>query len=206
MRGTSIVVPVIFGVICASGAAKELSIPATYTVSLQCSGPVRLSAAGVPEIYSWAIDLARSSQGNSEGPDWVFPISEVNQEYREALAGDYIRVDLTPLATITTLRGRVRVSAIVVRLDPSPNNWRPKYPDHFVDSLFTINEAGVVVGHALYSGQILSGLYGAIGKAISDPDACKREEKSFLRGLSAPPLPPPTVFSPAFGSLPGSGP
>jgi hypothetical protein len=87
----------------------------------------------------------------------------------------------------TTLHGRAHVGAIVVRLDPSPSNRRAKYPDHFIDSLFTIDEAGGVVGHAPYSGQILSGLFGTLGKAIIGPAACKREEKGFLRGLSAPP-------------------
>jgi hypothetical protein len=196
VRGGGILISIIVGIASAPGAAADLSGPATYTVTLQCGDPVPLNSSAVPSIYSWAIDLVRSSEGNSEAPGWVFPVSEVNQEYRDALDGDFLRVDLTPSAAITTLRGAVNVSTILVRLNPHSNNWRSKYPDHFMDSLFSVNPTGVVVGHALYSGAILYGLFGVVGQAISAPGACKREEKSFLLGLHfAHSLPPPTLFS-----------
>lgn len=183
------VVALIFAFIGAATAGEPQSSTAAYAVALHCGQPVPLDTAIVPEIDSWALALVRSSQGNSEGPKWVFPMSEVEQEYRDALTGDYLRVDLASVATITTLGGPARVSAIVVRLNPHSNDWRSRYPDHFVDSLFTINENGVVVGHALYSGQTLFGLFGAIGRALAVPYPCKREEDLFVRELSAPDFP-----------------
>ena len=47
------------------------------------------------------------------------------------------------------------------------------FPDRFVDSLFTIDDKGEVVGHALYSGQRVVALWRAVIDVTGSPDACR---------------------------------
>jgi hypothetical protein len=169
-------------------AANAQSPTAAYTVTLHCGRPIPLNTAAIPAIYSWALRLVSSSQGNSGAPDWAFPMWEVNQEYRDALSGDYLRVDFASLATIKTMGGVVHASAIVKGLDPLGPDWRSKYPDNFDDSLFTIDENGTVVGHALYSGLDVFALARAIKKGVSSTDASTRAEELFLEDSQLPPF------------------
>jgi hypothetical protein len=188
MSGPGFVAGAVLGVMGCGIAAHAQSPPDPYTVTLHCNRPLSLNVAAIPAIYSWAVRLVSSSQDNSGAPDWAFPMWEVNQEYRDALSGDYLRVDLGSLATIKTMAGVVHASAIVLGLDSSGPNWRSKYPDHFSDSLFTIDENGIVVGHALYSGLDVVALARAIRKGFSDTDACKRAAGLFLDDSQLPPF------------------
>ncbi|HEX4050687.1 MAG TPA: hypothetical protein VHY19_07420 [Steroidobacteraceae bacterium] len=113
-------------------------------------------------------------------------MSEVEQEYRDALAGDYLRVDYGSLATIKTTSGIVYASAIVKSLDPLGPDWRSKYPDHFTDSVFTIDENGNVVGYGLYSGFDVVALNRAIGQSIAGHESCARAKGLFLKDSQLP--------------------
>jgi hypothetical protein len=163
-------------------------LPAAYTVTLHCDHAVPLRPAGVPAIYSWARRLVASSQGNSDAPDWALPVWETEQEYRDALSGDYLRIDFASLDTISTIGGVVYVTAIVKGLDPLGPDWRSRYPDHFDDSLFTINEKGTVVAHAKYSGLDIFALNRTIERALPNPDACKHAEGLFVQDSQLPHL------------------
>ena len=186
MSRPSVIASAVLGVTGAVIAANAQSSPAAYKVTLHCDRQIPLNTAAIPAIYSWALRLVSSSQGNSGAPDWAFPMWEVRQEYRDALSGDYLRVDLGSSAAIKTMDGVVHVTAIVLSLDTFGPDWRSKYPDHFVDSLFTIDANGTVVGHALYSGLDVFALARAIRKGISDTDACKRAGELFLEDSQLP--------------------
>jgi hypothetical protein len=160
--------------------------PAAYTVTLQCNRAVLLKASALPAIHSWAVNLVSSSQFNSQTPDWNVPKWEVEQEYQDVLAGDHLQVDFAPIVTIKTMGGIVHVRAIVEGLDPERSDWRSKFPDHFDDSLFTLDEKGAVVGHALYSGFEVIALFRAISKALTDADACTRAKGLFVRDAHLP--------------------
>jgi hypothetical protein len=180
-------VPAVVGVIGAATAANAQSPADAYEVTLHCAGPITLKTAAIAAVYSWAARLVSSSQNNSDAPEWLFPKWEVQQEYRDALSGDYLRVDFASSTTIDTMGGVIHVSAIVLGLDSSGPDWRSKYPDHFTDALFTIDESGTVVGHALYSGADAFALGRAIKKGLPTPDACQRAKVFSLKDAQLPP-------------------
>jgi hypothetical protein len=188
MTGPGVVVSAVLGATGIAIAADAQSLPAAYTVTLHCDRPIPLNAAAIPTIYSWAFRLVSSSQGNSDVPDWAFPMWEVQQEFRDALSGDYLRVDFASVVTIKTARGVIHATAMVESLDSLDPDWRSKYPDHFQDSLFTIDENGAVVGHVLYSGSDVAALDRAIQKALVAPDVCKRAKGLFLQDSQLPPF------------------
>jgi hypothetical protein len=113
---------------------------------------------------------------------------EIEQEYRAALAGDYLRIDFGSLATIKTNGGIVYATAIVKTLDPIAPDWRSRYPDHFIEGLFTIDENGTVVGHAAYSGFDVVALNRVVERALAPSDACKHAEGLFVRDSRLPPF------------------
>jgi hypothetical protein len=188
MRGIRVVAGAVLGVTCAVATANAQSLPGAYTVTLHCDRPIALNPEAIPTIHSWATRLVSTSQANSAAPHWAFPMWELEQEYRDALSGDYLRVDFASLATISTIGGVVHASAVLKSLDPLGPDWRAKYPDHFADSLFTIDENGTVVGHALYSGLDVVALDRAIRKALVDPGACKRAKGLFVQDSQLPPF------------------
>jgi hypothetical protein len=169
--------------LCVAGADVSAK---GYTVTLHCDRPEPLDPAGIRAIYSWALRLVSSSQSNSAAPTWDFPRSEVEQEYRAALSGDYLRIDLPSLAVVKTMGGVVHVRAVVKNLDPLSPDWRLKYTDHFDDSLFTIDESGAVVGYSLYSGLDIAALNRTIERALTDRRACMRAEGIFMRDSQLP--------------------
>lgn len=125
MRSTSVVATILLSVTAVCIATHAQTAAAAYTVTLHCGLPIPLNPAKVPAIYSWALRLVSSSQRNSANPDWEFPLSEVEQEYRKALAGDYLRIDYESLATIKTTSGIVYASTIVKSLDPLARTGEP---------------------------------------------------------------------------------
>jgi hypothetical protein len=74
----------------------------------------------------------------------------------------------------------------VKSLDSLGPDWRSKYPDHFDDSLFTLDENGAVVGYALYSGLDVFALARAIRKGFSETDACKHADGLFVEDSQLP--------------------
>jgi hypothetical protein len=187
MRIARIVAVMIVAATGASMATGAQPGPASYTVTLHCDAmTIPLVQTAVPAIYSWALRFVTSSEKSSKGADWEFPMQEVEQEYRDTLAGDYLRVDFDPLAAIKNKDGIVYATALVQKLDPLTPDWRSKYPDHFEDGLFTVDQDGAVVGYALYSGFEGTALLRTIGKAIADPGACRRATGLFVKDAQLP--------------------
>ena len=134
--------------------AGQLPLPpnSAPAVELHCGTQSQLSGESSAALKMRALQLLTSSQFNSDGPDWHFPLSEVQQEYSAAQASDYLRITLPTVEQIKTQGGTVSARRILVRLSPHVADARSRYPDHFVDSLFSIDAAGRQTGHALYSG------------------------------------------------------
>jgi hypothetical protein len=187
MRTARIVAALIAAAIGAAAAASAQPGPAEYTVTLHCDArTIPLAQSDVPAIYSWALRFVTSSEESSKGPDWEFPMAEVEQEYSDTLAGDYLRIDFDPLAAIKNRDGIVYARALVQKLDPLSPDWRSKYADHFEDELFTIDQDGAVVGYALYNGYNGAALLRTIGRAIADRGACQRAKGLFLKDAQLP--------------------
>jgi hypothetical protein len=123
-----------------------------YIVELHCGKPIALTDAFAAALYSKAVQFVMSAEQNSNDARWNFPPSEVRQEYREALASDYVRVLMTKPVRIATRGGDVHALQIVIRISPHSPDGRFQYADHFTDALFTVDENGKAVGYALYAG------------------------------------------------------
>jgi hypothetical protein len=87
--------------------------------------------------------------------------------------GDYLRIDFASSIAITTLGGVVHVRSMVHKLRPADPDLCSKY-HHREATLFTIDNDGVVVEHALYSGSDDFAFGRVVGRARSDSGACKR--------------------------------
>jgi hypothetical protein len=132
---------------------------------------VTLSDQASAVLGEKALELLQSSEANSQSPDWRFPISEVQQEFRAAFASEHLRVLFGEIQTVDSAGGTLRVREIIVRLGPEERHT-PR-PDRFVDSLFTVDDKGKVVGHALYSGERLIELWRAIRDETGRLNACR---------------------------------
>ena len=142
-----------------------------FTVELTCGENVPLSGHASMLLGEKALELLRSSEANSESPDWRFPVSEVQQEFRGALDSEHLRVTFVEMQTVGSAGGTLRVREIIVRLGPEARHT--PLPDRFVDSLFTIDDKGKLVGHALYSGGRMIDLWRAIRDATGGLDECQ---------------------------------
>lgn len=143
----------------------------TFTVELTCGKNVPLSDQVSAVLGEKALELLQSSEANSDSPDWRFPISEVQQEFRGALASEHLRVMFVEIQTVGSAGGTLRVREIIVRLGPEGRHT--PLPDHFVDSLFTVDEKRKLVGHALYSGGRMIELWRAVRDATGGLDKCR---------------------------------
>jgi hypothetical protein len=129
--------------------ATEYSVELHYGTLLPLSHEVALS------LYSKTVSLLQSSQGSSRWLSWTVPCEEVQQEYLDALKSKYLLVTFPAATTIQTNSGPITASQIIVRLGPHDQNWRSRYPDHFMDSLLAIDQYGDLVGYGSYSGEAL---------------------------------------------------
>ena len=76
-----------------------------------------------------------------------------------------------PAETITSRSGALGVREIIVRLSSEARDH--PFPDHFVDSVFAIDDQEEVVGYALYSGTKVIQLWRAVTEAIGDTNICR---------------------------------
>jgi hypothetical protein len=150
-----------------------------YVVELYCGKPISMTDASAAQLYGKAVQLVMSAEQNSNDAQWNFPQSEVDQEYVEALASDYVRVSMANPLRIETRGGDVRALQIVVRISPHPPEWRSRYADHFTDALFTIDENGKTIGYALYTGVAAYRLFAAVADIPNH--SCRIPPSSELR-------------------------
>jgi hypothetical protein len=66
--------------------------------------------------------------------------------------------------------GSLRVHEIFIRLGPEPQHTA--FPDRFVDSIFTIDDKGALLGYALFSGSQVVELYRAVLQATGSENPC----------------------------------
>ena len=78
--------------ILACGAEPATPDVDGISVELSCGTRLALSAEASTALAEGARWLLQSSQSNSGEPDWSFPSTEVEEEYRAALVADHLRV------------------------------------------------------------------------------------------------------------------
>jgi hypothetical protein len=158
---------------CFGGGAEQVvpAVPTTFRVHLTCRGDVPLSPGSSLTLSQKALQLVQSSHSNSLLPEWRFPVAEVQEEFRAALTSEHLRVVFGGIRTIPSAGGMLQVREIIVRL--GPDSQHPPFPDRFIDALFTIDDKGRIVGHALYSGAKLVALWGAVVNAGGNADLCQ---------------------------------
>jgi hypothetical protein len=152
-------------------AHEEATVVSGVTVDLTCGSHVALDAQSSATLEEETQALLQSSQSNSHLAEWHFPPAEVQEEFRGAIANAHLRVTFASIRTIPSVGGPLVVRDIIVRLGAEAP--RVPFADRFVDSLFTVDEHGEVVGHALYSGTLLIALLTAVRDATAGTDECK---------------------------------
>jgi len=158
-----------FGVVVEGRASVTTS--ESVTVELTCGTYVALGGETSAILGEGAQALLQSSESNSQLAGWHFPISEVQEEFRGAIASDHLRVTFATVRTIQSAGGPLRVRQVIIRLGPEATH--EQFKDRFVDSLFTVDDKGEVVGHALYSGVRMIAIWRAIRDATGGMDRCK---------------------------------
>jgi hypothetical protein len=171
--GFSILVGVTGLFSCGVAVQGNSSVPTSQsvTVELTCGSHVALGSGSSAILYKGAQALVQSSESNSRLAGWHFPVSEVQEEFRGAIASNHLRVTFATVRTIESAGGPLPVREIIIRLGLEATH--EPFADHFVDSLFTVDDKGKVVGHALYSGVRMIQIWRAVRDATGGTDECK---------------------------------
>ena len=114
--------------------------PRGPTLELHYGGEKALSERWVSKLYAKAVELLESSNFNSRAPLWQWNMAEVERQYRQTLAGNYLLISFQEPTKFTTTGGNVTVKEIIVGLPGG--------------ALFTIDDEDRLVGHAKYSGPL----------------------------------------------------
>jgi hypothetical protein len=87
-----------FGVVTENEASVTTS--QSVTVELTCGALVALGSRSLAILDEGAQALLQSSESNSQLAGWHFPVSEVQEEFRGAIASDHLRVTFATVRTI----------------------------------------------------------------------------------------------------------
>jgi hypothetical protein len=121
-------------------------------------GPISLRDSGQPLLRQHVINLVQSSNFHSGSGDQFhfFTAEGVQRDYQDAVTGgEYLVLLLSPARKLRTTGGEVTAAEILVNLHgPGGQN-----------AVFTIDEAGAVVSHAKYAGEIFLELKKTIAAA-----------------------------------------
>jgi hypothetical protein len=157
-------------VLAIRAACADVGADAGPALELTCGRPLPLSAQSSATLAARALSTVQSSEYNSFSPLWSFPVSELEAEYRQALASQHLRVIFDPVKSADSRSGSLRIREIFIRLGPEAQHTA--FPDRFVDSIFTIDDKGALVGYALYNGSQVLELYHAVVQATGSEDPC----------------------------------
>jgi len=171
-----VLIAALVAVVSAAGARPAPAEPpapasAPFTVRVSCGGDIAVSPAAAAMLRDRALDLLQSSHTNSLLREWHFPLSEMQEEFRAALTSEHLRVTFAEIQSVASAGGALRVHEIIVRL--GPDSQHPPFPDRFIDELFTVDDRRRIVGHALYTGQTLAALWGAVVNTTGEADRCR---------------------------------
>lgn len=97
-------------------------------------------------------------------------VQELESEYLQARSSAHLRVTFDPVKSTDSRSGSLRIHEIIIRLGPEAQP--SAFPDRFVDSIFSIDDKGTLVGYALYSGSQVLELYRAVVQATGSEDPC----------------------------------
>ena len=152
-------------------AANGQLLTTEFAVELTCGKTLPVSTSSSAILAESALKLVESSEYNSHSPRWHFPMSELQEEYHRALASAHIRVVFDQVQTMESRSGRLRMREVIIRL--GPEGQATPFPDRFVDSVFTIDDRGEVVGFALYNGVKAIALWRAVTQTTGSENACR---------------------------------
>ena len=144
---------------------------ARFIVELACGMPLPLSPRSSAVLAERTFTTLKSAEYNSLSPEWHFPASELHEEYQQAMAGQHLRVIFDGIQTMDSRGGLLRVREIIVRL--GLESQHAPFPDHFVDSIFTIDDKGEIVGYALYSGPRVLELWRTVVQETGSENPCR---------------------------------
>jgi hypothetical protein len=167
--GSSLPLPLL-AALAIRAACADAGADAGSTVELTCGRALPLSAQSSATLAARALSTVQSSEYNSLSSLWSFPASELQGEYQQALASQHLRVTFDPVKSTDSRSGSLRMREIIIRLGPEAQHTA--FPDRFVDSIFTIDDTGTLVGYALYSGSQVLKLYRAVVQATGSEDPC----------------------------------
>ncbi|HZF01611.1 MAG TPA: hypothetical protein VE344_06905 [Methylomirabilota bacterium] len=120
-----------------------------------------LTQPAIQTLSSNAVELLKSSNFNSSNPasrPQHMDISDVHEDYQDAISCKYLLVSFKESQNIKTLGGEVSVEKIIVGLNENFGR----------NELFTIDDKGLVVSHAKYDGSILLKLLQSVKKIASN--------------------------------------
>jgi hypothetical protein len=151
-------------------ASTDVAGEAGFKVELTCVKALPLAAQSSAALAGKALTTVQSAEYNSLSPQWSFPVSELQAEYSDALSGPHVRVLFDPVKSTDSRSGSLHLAEIIIRLGPEARH--SAFPDRFVDSVFSIDDKGSMVGYALYSGSRVLELYRAVVQAAGSEDPC----------------------------------
>ena len=154
MKLTSILCIALLSGFAASSQADEA---ATTELHLSGKSPV-LPEPAQRELCQQAIYLVESSNFHSDPGDryHLFTVPEVQSGYRREVAGKFLLIVFPIPQKIKTIGGEITVSEIIAGLNRND----------YASSLYTIDEAGRVVGHSKYAGDRCIQLLNAVRQFI----------------------------------------
>ena len=97
-------------------ADEQATFVSGVTVDLTCGSHVALDARSSATLEEEAQALLQSSQSNWHLAAWHFPPTEVQEEFRGAMANAHLRVTFASVRTIPSVGGPLVVRDIIVRL------------------------------------------------------------------------------------------
>jgi len=115
---------------------------------------IKLSEAAQQQLCKQAERLVHSSNFHSDPGDTyhLFTISGVQGNYRREVAGRFLLISFPTPKTIRTLSDEITVTEIVVGLNRND----------YASNLFTIDDAGRVIGHSKYAGEICIEIFNTV--------------------------------------------
>ena len=130
-------------------------------VELHWPGKTLVSAEAQQQVLVKALQVLQSSNFHSGPGDryHYFNVADVQRSYRKEVAGRFLVISFPAPRTMTTVGGEVVVGEIVIGLNG----------EQYASDLFTIDDAGRVIGHSKYSGVACVELLQTIRDATADP-------------------------------------
>jgi hypothetical protein len=163
-----------------TGGPSLAEAAASYSIEVVDRGTRHTRTISSATLYRAVVALVKSSE-SSDTPEQrggsQLSDRELHASYREEVRGGYMILSFPEPRELETAAGRISVAEIVVGLNRE---------DH-VSSLFTIDGAGLLTGHAIYSDALAARLLRAVQAVPEAPATYGRarwHKRASLKALS----------------------